>query len=209
MALWDGFTTDQNARVMVLAATNRPSDLDEAIPQAIEIGLPACKERAAILKVVLKNEIVDYNIDFDHVASLCDGYSGSDILELCKKVAYFPVRDLLKDERDGKSHLKRRPITQEDFEKVLATSVNTKIAANEFNRSSLQSRGLPRQRESEDYRIRVAINELSKIVMSENANLQSDGTKDANAPHPHIQLIGGKRSGANAASGKTMSVRSK
>ncbi|GKD13420.1 ATPase family AAA domain-containing protein 1-like protein, partial [Tanacetum coccineum] len=31
MALWDGFTTDKNARVMVLAATNRPSDLDEAI----------------------------------------------------------------------------------------------------------------------------------------------------------------------------------
>ncbi|KAK1324825.1 Katanin p60 ATPase-containing subunit A1 [Acorus calamus] len=31
MALWDGFTTDQNARVMVLAATNRPSELDEAI----------------------------------------------------------------------------------------------------------------------------------------------------------------------------------
>ncbi|KAE8735006.1 Detected protein of confused Function [Hibiscus syriacus] len=31
MALWDGFTTDLNARVMVLAATNHPSELDEAI----------------------------------------------------------------------------------------------------------------------------------------------------------------------------------
>ncbi|CAM8887851.1 unnamed protein product [Rhodiola kirilowii] len=175
MALWDGFTTDQNARVMVLAATNRPSDLDEAIlrrlPQAFEIGLPACKERAAILKVVLKNEKVDDNIDFDHIANLCDGYSGSDILELCKKAAYFPVRDLLKDETDGKSHLERRPMTQEDFEKVIATSVNTKVAANEFNRSSLQSVGLLRPRDSEDYQVQAAINELSKIVMSQNANL--------------------------------------
>uniref|UniRef100_A0A2N9GJN8 ATPase AAA-type core domain-containing protein n=1 Tax=Fagus sylvatica TaxID=28930 RepID=A0A2N9GJN8_FAGSY len=55
MALWDGFTTDQNARVMVLAATNRPSELDEAIlrrlPQAFEIGVPDRKERAEILKI--------------------------------------------------------------------------------------------------------------------------------------------------------------
>nr|VDD22851.1 unnamed protein product [Brassica oleracea] len=47
-----------NARVMVLAATNRPSELDEAImrrlPQAFEIGMPERKERAEILKVALK-----------------------------------------------------------------------------------------------------------------------------------------------------------
>uniref|UniRef100_A0A0D3AQ20 ATPase AAA-type core domain-containing protein n=1 Tax=Brassica oleracea var. oleracea TaxID=109376 RepID=A0A0D3AQ20_BRAOL len=51
-----------NARVMVLAATNRPSELDEAImrrlPQAFEIGMPERKERAEILKVTLKGERV-------------------------------------------------------------------------------------------------------------------------------------------------------
>ncbi|WOL01619.1 ATPase family AAA domain-containing protein 1-like [Canna indica] len=44
MSLWDGFTTEQNSRVMVLAATNRPSELDEAIlqcfTQTFEIGMP-------------------------------------------------------------------------------------------------------------------------------------------------------------------------
>ncbi|CAM8887850.1 unnamed protein product [Rhodiola kirilowii] len=183
MALWDGFTTDQNARVMVLAATNRPSELDEAIlrrlPQAFEIGLPDRKERAAILKVVLKNERIDDNINFDHIASLCDGYSGSDILELCKKAAYFPVRDLLKDERDGKPLMEPRPIKQEDFEKVLTTSIKTKVAANEFNRLSLQSLGMSRSRDSEDYQVQAAISELSKLVMSQIANLQSDDTEDA------------------------------
>lgn len=90
---------------MVLAATNRPSELDEAIlrrlPQAFEIGYPDCKERAAILKVILKDEKVEDGIDYDHIAGLCDGCTGSDLLEICKKGAYFPIRDLLNDEKTG------------------------------------------------------------------------------------------------------------
>ncbi|CAN1251030.1 Outer mitochondrial transmembrane helix translocase [Linum perenne] len=91
MALWDGFTTDQ---------------LDEAIlrrlPQAFEIGLPDKRERAEILQVILKDESVEDNIDFNHVASLCEGYTGSDLFDLCKSAAYFGIRDLLSEERKGK-----------------------------------------------------------------------------------------------------------
>lgn len=91
---------------MVLAATNRPSELDEAIlrrlPQAFEIGMPGRKDRVAILKVVLKDERVEDGIDYDRIAELCEGYTGSDLLELCKKAAYFPIRDLLDDEKAGK-----------------------------------------------------------------------------------------------------------
>ncbi|KAK3445681.1 hypothetical protein EUGRSUZ_A01431 [Eucalyptus grandis] len=136
MALWDGFTTDQNARVMVLAATNRPSELDEAIlrrlPQAFEIGMPDCRERAEILKVILKGEKVEQNIDFDYLASLCEGYTGSDLLELCKKAAYFPIRDLLDEEKKGKRSQTPRPLSQADLEKVLRTSKKTKLAASEY-----------------------------------------------------------------------------
>lgn len=96
----------ENARVMVLAATNRPSELDEAIlrrlPQAFEIGIPDRRERVEILKVVLKGEKVADDINYDLIASLCEGYTGSDILELCKKAAYFPIRELLDDEKNGK-----------------------------------------------------------------------------------------------------------
>jgi len=96
----------ENARVMVLAATNRPSELDEAIlrrfPQAFEVGIPDQKERAEILKVILKGERVEDNIDFSYIASLCKGYTGSDLFDLCKKAAYFPIRELLDDEKKGK-----------------------------------------------------------------------------------------------------------
>ncbi|KAJ0235482.1 hypothetical protein HA466_0264970 [Hirschfeldia incana] len=82
MTLWDGFSTDTNARVMVLLATNRPSELDEAIlrrlPQAFEIEMPDRKERIEILKMMLKGERVEPDIDYDHVAHLCEGYTGSD-----------------------------------------------------------------------------------------------------------------------------------
>ncbi|KAL2550822.1 P-loop containing nucleoside triphosphate hydrolase superfamily protein [Forsythia ovata] len=142
MALWDGFTTDQNARVMVLTATNRPSELDEAIlrrlPQAFEIGIPDCRERAEILKVVLKDEKVEDGIDYDHVAGLCDGYTGSDLLELCKKAAYFSIRDLLDDEKNGKPPSDPRPLAQLDLEKVIATTTKTKLAASEHDALSSQ-----------------------------------------------------------------------
>ncbi|MBA0651337.1 hypothetical protein Goklo_018670, partial [Gossypium klotzschianum] len=179
MALWDGFTTDreyfctekllytvvipiqstvfQNARVMVLAATNRPSELDEAIlrrlPQAFEIGLPDRRERVEILKVILKGENIEESINFDYIARLCEGYTGSDILELCKKAAYFPIRDLLDEEKKGKSSGDPRPLSQADLERVLATSKKTGVAANEYTRLNSQLPGWSRQNhsESDDY----------------------------------------------------------
>ncbi|XP_073310892.1 uncharacterized protein [Primulina huaijiensis] len=155
MALWDGFTTDRNAQVMVLAATNRPSELDEAIlrrlPQAFQIGIPDRRERAAILKVILKNEKIEDDIDYDRVANLCDGYTGSDLLELCKKAAYFPIRELLDDEMSGKTSSEPRPLSVVDLERVIATTTKTKIAASEYGRFNSQSSGWSPQRESDDY----------------------------------------------------------
>ena len=95
----------ENARVMVLAATNRPWELDEAIlrrlPRAFEVGMPDEKQRASILRVILKDEEVEASLDFDHLARLCEGYSGSDLTELCKQAAFLPIRDLLAQEKSG------------------------------------------------------------------------------------------------------------
>ncbi|KAL8233087.1 hypothetical protein R6Q57_002865 [Mikania cordata] len=180
MALWDGFTTDQNARVMVLAATNRPSELDEAIlrrlPQAFEIGIPDRKERADILRVILKGERVEDDIDLDSIAALCEGYTGSDLLELCKQAAYFPIRDLLDDEKKGKSSLLPRPLSQADLERVVVTSKKTRVAAREYTGLNSQSEvwSVPRETPTDDYQVQAAINELSKIVVSQIMNIRSD-----------------------------------
>eukprot|EP00250_Pteridium_aquilinum_P004047 c14292_g2_i1 orf=669-1829(-) len=138
MALWDGFTTDQNARVMVLAATNRPWELDEAIlrrlPRAFEVGMPDSRQRASILRVILKDENVEPGLDFEHLAGMCEGYSGSDLTELCKQAAYFPIRELLEKEKSGELTCQTpRPLQQADFEMVLATSRTSKVAAMEYS----------------------------------------------------------------------------
>ncbi|GMJ06292.1 hypothetical protein like AT4G27680 [Hibiscus trionum] len=134
MSLWDGFTTDQNARVMVLGATNRPAELDEAIlrrfSRVFEIGRPDCDDREKILRVILKNEKVEDTVDLYHIARLCEGYTGSDLLELCKQAAYIPLRDFLNEEKADNTTQAPRPraLSQLDFEKVLATSI--KISGN-------------------------------------------------------------------------------
>lgn len=180
MALWDGFATDQNARVMVLAATNRPSELDEAIlrrlPQAFEIGVPNRRERAEILKVILKDEKAEENIDYEHVASLCEGYTGSDIMDLCKKAAYFPIRELLDEEKKGNRSNESRAVSQLDLEKVLATSKKTGVAATEYSQLSSQFSGRPN--ESDDYQ--DAISEvLAKLVASQIVNSRPVDSEDS------------------------------
>ncbi|XP_009395395.2 uncharacterized protein LOC103980664 [Musa acuminata AAA Group] len=167
MSLWDGFTTDQNARVMVLAATNRPSELDEAIlrrfTQTFEIGMPDRSERAKILKVILKGENAEANIDYDYIANLCEGFSGSDILELSKQAAYFPVRELLNDEKNGKASSGPRPLRQSDLEKALVTCRKVKKATGE-SRLGSQSPRWSAQTEPDDDQVHNAILEISKLV---------------------------------------------
>lgn len=109
MALWDGFLTDNNARVLVLAATNRPWDIDEAIlrrlPRAFEVPLPDAQQRQRILSVLLRGEDVDETLWADRdgaleqLAKASEGYSGSDLQDLCKQAAMLPIHDLLEEER--------------------------------------------------------------------------------------------------------------
>ncbi|PHU15998.1 hypothetical protein BC332_17203, partial [Capsicum chinense] len=105
---WDGLRTKDTERVLVLAATNRPFDLDEAViwrlPRWLMANLPDAPNRAKILKVILAKEDLAQDVDLESVASMTDGYSGSDlklsaILNLCATAAYRPIRDILEKEK--------------------------------------------------------------------------------------------------------------
>ncbi|KEH21161.1 uncharacterized protein [Medicago truncatula] len=103
MSHWDGLTTKQGERILVLAATNRPFDLDEAIIRRFErrimVGLPSVENREKILRTLLSKEKVDKEIDFKELATMTDGYTGSDLKNLCTTAAYRPVRELIQQER--------------------------------------------------------------------------------------------------------------
>ncbi|CAI9094208.1 OLC1v1029902C1 [Oldenlandia corymbosa var. corymbosa] len=102
MTQWDGLLTQSGERILVLAATNRPFDLDEAIIRRFErrimVGLPSAENREMIIKTLLAKEKVDANLDFKELATMTEGYSGSDLKNLCTTAAYRPVRELIQQE---------------------------------------------------------------------------------------------------------------
>ncbi|CAI9302487.1 unnamed protein product [Lactuca saligna] len=102
MSHWDGLLTKTGERILVLAATNRPFDLDEAIIRRFErrimVGLPSVENRETILKTLLTKEKVE-ELDFKELAIMTEGYSGSDLKNLCVTAAYRPVRELIQQER--------------------------------------------------------------------------------------------------------------
>ncbi|OQR71725.1 26S proteasome regulatory subunit-like, partial [Tropilaelaps mercedesae] len=99
MTLWDGLTTDTKCFVLVMGATNRPQDVDRAIlrrmPAMFHIKQPNACQRTDILDLILQNEPLSDEVDTKELAKLTDGFSGSDLKELCRGAALNRVRHLL------------------------------------------------------------------------------------------------------------------
>ena len=91
---WDGMT-ETSAFIMV--ATNRPFDLDEAslrrLPRRLLVDLPVEKDRENILKIHLKDELLDPAVSLSHLASQTPFYSGSDLKNVAVAAALACVRE--------------------------------------------------------------------------------------------------------------------
>ena len=119
---FDGLGSNADARLLVITATNRPMDLDDALlrrlPKRVYCG-PLDEEGRAdfILKLI---KTIDINIkdeEIKDIAKKTDGYSNSDLKELCREAAYEPIRELSTEQI--KTIQKFRPITKKDFDKAL------------------------------------------------------------------------------------------
>ncbi|QIX01434.1 hypothetical protein AMS68_006951 [Peltaster fructicola] len=82
----DGIATDKK-RPFVVVATNRPADLDDAflrrLPHKVLFRLPAEQQRAEILRLFIKDEDLVPGFNFNTLARLTVGFSGSDLKSLC------------------------------------------------------------------------------------------------------------------------------
>ena len=87
---------DKTKIVTVMAATNRPWDLDEALRRRFEkrvyIPLPNEKGRMQLFNLNLKKIEVDKNINYNKLVKLTDGYSGADITNVCREASFMPMR---------------------------------------------------------------------------------------------------------------------
>ncbi|KAF3680912.1 hypothetical protein FXO38_02042 [Capsicum annuum] len=105
----------EDAHGFFCKATNRPFDLDEAVirrlPSRLMVNLPDAPNRTKVLKVIFAKEDLAQDVDLESVASMTDGYSGSELKNLCATAAYRSIRDILEKEKkaaasaDGRSPL--------------------------------------------------------------------------------------------------------
>ena len=104
----DGF--EGNSGVIILAATNRPENLDPALlrpgrfDRRVPVELPDLQGREDILKVHAKKVKTDDNIDFNMIARMASGASGAELANIVNEAALKAVRE------------KRNCVTQQDLE---------------------------------------------------------------------------------------------
>ncbi|XP_060762813.1 outer mitochondrial transmembrane helix translocase [Neoarius graeffei] len=134
MSLWDGLETGPDTQVMVMGATNRPQDVDTAIrrrmPAAFHVGLPNVAQRKEILHLILSGENLSPAVNLLEIAEQTEGFSGSDLREVCRDAALYRVRDftrkqqikritqqlrLQQDEDETEDSVCLRPISQLDL----------------------------------------------------------------------------------------------
>ena len=147
MALWDGMNdlrpdNATNFGVVIVGATNRPYDVDPAIlrrmPRTFELDLPSLTQRVSILDLILKHEAVDSDVDVLEIARRAEGYSGSDLKELCRCAALRPIKDASRDVRffpgEAPTEISLRSMSREDFLKALTQVKSTGAAAYAYER---------------------------------------------------------------------------
>ena len=119
LAEMDGF--DGSTGVILLAATNRPESLDQALlrpgrfDRRIPVDLPDLAGRQAILQVHAKDVRMGKNIDFRAIARATAGASGAELANIINEAALLAVKD------------NRTQVIQKDLE----DSVETVIAGYE------------------------------------------------------------------------------
>lgn len=121
---FDGLGTNSEERLLIIAATNRPQELDEAalrrFPKRIYVSLPDILTREALLRHLLsKHNNPLSGLELKKLADLTEGYSGSDLTALAKDAALGPIRELNPDQVRNLDPKKVRSISFQDFQESL------------------------------------------------------------------------------------------
>lgn len=135
----DGTGTSARGHVLVIGATNRPQELDDAarrrFVKRIYIPLPSCPDREILVRTLLgkgsRHSLTDAHVR--KIAVSTNGFSGADLRSLCAEAAMGPVRELLGQvgqglgmsldmktvEKDGQEDIAVKPIMYSHFRRAL------------------------------------------------------------------------------------------
>ncbi|XP_055852014.1 katanin p60 ATPase-containing subunit A-like 1 isoform X2 [Episyrphus balteatus] len=128
--------------IMVLAATNHPWDIDEAFRRRFEkriyISLPNEETRSALLDLCLKDVNLYPELDTKYIGDQLEGYSGSDISNVCRDAAMMSMRRRIIGRTPSEIKQIRRedvdlPITLQDFEDAMRRTKKS-VSADDVSR---------------------------------------------------------------------------
>ncbi|CAG2178838.1 unnamed protein product, partial [Oppiella nova] len=126
LAQFEGVGTVSDEKLLIIGATNRPQELDDAARRRLSaklyIRLPDASARKQIIENCIKTE--KHCLSEEQMQSLADqtdGYSCADMRDLCRESAMEPMRDsiIMSNITDISVH-EIRSITSEDFVKNLS-----------------------------------------------------------------------------------------
>ncbi|XP_065690066.1 spastin isoform X4 [Patagioenas fasciata] len=121
---FDGVQSSGEDRILVMGATNRPQELDDAVlrrfTKRVYVSLPNEETRLILLKNLLSKQGSPLTQkELAQLARMTDGYSGSDLTALAKDAALGPIRELKPEQVKNMSASEMRNIKLSDFTESL------------------------------------------------------------------------------------------
>jgi len=120
----DGITDKgKNLHIYVIGATNKPWDLDWAFVRRFQkrilVPLPDGATRLNMLEHYASNLIVGTGVDLSELARLTEGFSGSDIRDVCQSAQLSLIGEFFESGKAQDKEAKPRPLTMKDFRQIL------------------------------------------------------------------------------------------
>ncbi|KAM9308237.1 fidgetin-like protein 1 [Gastrophryne carolinensis] len=120
----DGATTSSEDRILVVGATNRPQEIDEAarrrLVKRLYIPLPEASARRQIVVGLMSQERCTLTQqDVENIVLQSDGFSGADMTQLCREAALGPIRSIKGMDISTITPEQVRPIAYIDFQNAL------------------------------------------------------------------------------------------
>jgi SpoVK/Ycf46/Vps4 family AAA+-type ATPase len=120
----DGITDKgKNLHVYVIGATNKPWDLDWAFirrfQKRILVPLADQTTRLNMFKTYSSNLQIDRDVDLNELARLAEGFSGSDIKDVCQSAQLRLIGEFFESGMAADRDNKPRRLTMDDFKRTL------------------------------------------------------------------------------------------
>lgn len=122
----DGATTSPEDRVLVVGATNRPQEIDEAarrrLVKRLYIPLPdAAARRQIVVSLMSREQCRLREEELELVVQRSEGFSGADVTQLCREASLGPIRGLRAADIATIAADQVPPIAYADFDSAFRT----------------------------------------------------------------------------------------